>query len=136
MRVLKNSCVSRATISRINRYRMRIWRMRCLFIIPWPSEPQTTANGRTSFTSGPLTGGSTSFRPREWTYYTTIFIWCHWAFHRLPFDLLSARDSTIHSPSNQFHSDKIKSHFMMFEISILLNMEIHREILLLFFSIF
>lgn len=120
MRVLKNNCVSRAIISRIKRYRMRIWRMRCLFIIPWPSEPQTTANGQTSFTSGPLTGGSTSFRPREFTlfektchnnstYYRTNFNLMPLSFHRLPSDLLSSRDGTIHSPSNQFPSDKVVS---------------------------
>lgn len=116
--------------------------MRCLFIIPWPSEPQTTANGQTSFTSGPLTGGSTSFRPREFTlfektchnnstYYRTNFNLMPLSFHRVPSDLLSSRDGTIHSPSNQFPSDKIKSHFMIFNI--LLNTEILREILLLFF---
>lgn len=61
------NCFSRASIGRINSYPMRIWRTPCLFTIPWPSEPQTTANDQTCFTSGLLTGESTSFRPREFT---------------------------------------------------------------------
>lgn len=124
------NCFSRASIGRINSYPMRIWRMLCLFTIPWPSEPQTTANGQTCFTSGPLTGESTSFRPREWE--NTLYLFrkmCHshqniitpllkqfslfrlmLILHLLPSNLL------LNSPSYQFPTDIVKSRptFIMF----------------------